>query len=68
MLVVSNDGRQEAFEKKHQLNPPVLVLSTPDRPLIMYLAIHDNSIGCVLGQHDESEEGKSNILPEQKVS
>ena len=24
------------------------------RPLIMYLIVLDNSMGCVLGQHDES--------------
>ena len=24
------------------------------RPLIMYLTVLDNSMGCVLGQHDES--------------
>ncbi|KAA3465162.1 RNA-directed DNA polymerase (Reverse transcriptase), Ribonuclease H [Gossypium australe] len=26
----------------------------PDRPLILYLSVFENSMGCVLGQHDES--------------
>ena len=35
--------------KNHQLMPPV-----EGRPLILYLTMLDNSMGCVLGQHDES--------------
>ncbi|KAA3486005.1 RNA-directed DNA polymerase (Reverse transcriptase), Ribonuclease H [Gossypium australe] len=47
---------QKTFDKiKHYLsNPPVLTPSSPDRSLILYLAIFRNSMGCVLGQHDES--------------
>ena len=30
-----------------------LVPLMPRRPLILYLAIHERSMGCVLGQHDE---------------
>lgn len=54
--IVWNNACQEAFDKVKQylLNPPVLVPPTLGRPLIMYLAIHDTAIGCVLGQHDES--------------
>jgi len=37
------------------MNPPVLVPSVPGRPLILYMAVLDESMGCVLGQHDESE-------------
>ena len=36
------------------MNPPVLVPPVPGRPLILYMTILDGSIGCVLGQHDES--------------
>ncbi|KAK8505875.1 hypothetical protein V6N12_042899 [Hibiscus sabdariffa] len=47
---------QSAFEKvkKYLTNPPVLVAPTPGRPLILYLTIFEESMGCVLGQHDES--------------
>ncbi|KAL4271635.1 hypothetical protein GQ457_13G011690 [Hibiscus cannabinus] len=47
---------QEAFEKiKEQLsNPPILVPPVPEKPLILYLTVHQNSMGCVLGQHDQT--------------
>ncbi|XP_057976024.1 uncharacterized protein LOC131163452 [Malania oleifera] len=47
---------QKAFEKikEYLLNPPVLVPPVPGRPLILYLVVSENSMGCVLGQHDES--------------
>lgn len=51
-----DENCQEAFEKIKQYlqNPPVLVPPVPGRPLIMYLTVLDESMGCVLGQHDES--------------
>ncbi|KAK9034176.1 hypothetical protein V6N11_050351 [Hibiscus sabdariffa] len=51
-----NDKCQIALEKiKRQLtNAPVLVPPVPDRPLILYLTVFENSMGCVLGQHDDS--------------
>ncbi|XP_052477677.1 uncharacterized protein LOC128033725 [Gossypium raimondii] len=47
---------QKAFDKIKQYlsNPPVLSSPNPDRPLILYLTVFDNSMGCVLGQHDET--------------
>ncbi|KAK5793850.1 hypothetical protein PVK06_035012 [Gossypium arboreum] len=51
------DGEcQSAFEKVKQylLNTPVLSPPSPDKPLILYLSVFSNSMGCVLGQHDES--------------
>ena len=47
---------QEAFEKIKQylMNPPMLVPPTLGRPLILYMTVLDESMGCVLGQHDES--------------
>ena len=46
-----NKACQEAFDKvKHYLSsPPVLVPPMPDRPLILYLAVFEKSMGCVLG-------------------
>ncbi|XP_057453231.1 uncharacterized protein LOC130745105 [Lotus japonicus] len=51
-----NDDCQRAFEKIKQYlqNPPVLVPPVPGRPLIIYLTVLEGSMGCVLGQHDES--------------
>ncbi|KAA3485545.1 RNA-directed DNA polymerase (Reverse transcriptase), Ribonuclease H-like protein [Gossypium australe] len=61
LLLKHNPGEwseecQVAFDKIKQYlsDPPVLVLPTPRRPLILYLTVFENSIGCVLGQHDES--------------
>ncbi|XP_012448576.1 uncharacterized protein LOC105771719 [Gossypium raimondii] len=47
---------QEAFDKIKQYlsNTPVLSPPRPDKPLIMYLTVFDNSMGYVLGQHDET--------------
>ncbi|XP_019462936.1 PREDICTED: uncharacterized protein LOC109361858 [Lupinus angustifolius] len=51
-----NDDCQSAFEKIKQylIEPPVLMPPVLGRPLILYLTVLDESMGCVLGQHDES--------------
>ena len=36
------------------MNPPVLVPPMSERPLILYMTVLDELIGCMLGQHDES--------------
>ena len=36
-------------------NPPILVPLVPEKPSILYLAIHERSMGCVLGLRDEIE-------------
>nr|XP_016503719.1 PREDICTED: uncharacterized protein LOC107821782 [Nicotiana tabacum] len=48
------DECQQAFDKikEYLSNPPVLVPPEPGRPLFLYLAVLENSFGCVLGQHD----------------
>ncbi|KAA3487092.1 RNA-directed DNA polymerase (Reverse transcriptase) [Gossypium australe] len=47
---------QKTFEKvkQYQSHAPVLTPPQPDKPLILYLTVLDNSMGCVVGQHDES--------------
>ena len=40
--------------KEYLTNPPVLVPPVLGKPLILYLTIHEKSMGCVLGQHDET--------------
>ncbi|KAG8471694.1 hypothetical protein CXB51_036535 [Gossypium anomalum] len=43
-----------------ELPPPLLSPPSPDKPLILYLLVFSNSMGCVLGQHDESrKKGKA---------
>nr|XP_027067612.1 uncharacterized protein LOC113693248 [Coffea arabica] len=37
-----------------KIKPPVLVPPKSSRPLIMYLSVLDEAVGCVLGQHDDS--------------
>ncbi|XP_071900974.1 uncharacterized protein [Coffea arabica] len=47
---------QQAFDKikDYLLHLPVLVLPKPGRPLIMYLSVLEEAVGCVLRQHDDS--------------
>ena len=55
-VVEWNDDCQDAFDKikEYLLEPLILMPPVEGRPLIMYLTVLDNSMGCVLGQHDES--------------
>ena len=48
---------QVAFDKvkEYLTNAPVLVPPIPGKPLILYLTVHERSMGCILGQHDETE-------------
>uniref|UniRef100_A0A2N9FM26 Integrase catalytic domain-containing protein n=1 Tax=Fagus sylvatica TaxID=28930 RepID=A0A2N9FM26_FAGSY len=52
---------QKAFDKikEYLLNPPILVPPTPGCPLILYLTVQEASMGCMLGQQDETEEERS---------
>ena len=47
---------QVAFEKvkEYLTNPPILVPLVQGKPLILYLTVHERSMGCVLGQHDKT--------------
>jgi len=51
-----NEDCQIAFDKIKQYlrEPPILRPPVPGRPLILYLTILDGSMGCVLGQQDET--------------
>ena len=50
-----NEDCQKAFGKieQHLMNLPVLMQPVPGRPLILYMTVLDESMGCMLGQHDE---------------
>ena len=54
---------QIAFDKvkEYLTNAPVLVPSVLGKPLILYLIVHERSMGCVLGQHDEIRRKKQVI-------
>ena len=47
---------QIAFDKVKDYLSTLLILvpPIPGKPLILYLTIHEKSMGCVLGQHDET--------------
>ncbi|XP_039682835.1 uncharacterized protein [Medicago truncatula] len=51
-----NDDCQKAFDqiREYLLEPPILVPPVDGRPLIMYLTVLEDSMGCVLGQQDET--------------
>ncbi|PKU60757.1 hypothetical protein MA16_Dca028441 [Dendrobium catenatum] len=53
---------QEAFDsiKRYLLNPPILAAPIPGKPLILYTAALEESLGALLAQHNE--EGKENAL------
>ncbi|NAU33237.1 hypothetical protein EE082_27575, partial [Klebsiella pneumoniae] len=53
---------QEAFEsiKRYLTSPPVLAAPIPGKPLILYTAALDESLGALLAQ--ENENGKENSL------
>ena len=54
-VVKWNDECQVAFDKikEYLQESPVLMPPVEGRPLIMYLTVIENSMGCVLGKHDE---------------
>ncbi|KAI0512212.1 hypothetical protein KFK09_012850 [Dendrobium nobile] len=53
---------QEAFDsiKRYLLSPPILAAPIPGKPLILYTAALEESLGALLAQHNE--EGKENAL------
>ncbi|XP_058750755.1 uncharacterized protein LOC131623749 [Vicia villosa] len=54
--IVWNDDCQKAFDsiKEYLLEPPILIPPVEGRPLIMYLTVLEESMGCVLGQQDDT--------------
>ncbi|GAU51646.1 hypothetical protein TSUD_414680 [Trifolium subterraneum] len=54
--VVWTEDCQKAFDsiKEYLLEPPILIPPVEGRPLIIYLTVLEDSMGCVLGQQDES--------------
>jgi hypothetical protein len=54
--IVWTEDCQRAFDsiKKYLIEPPILIPPVEGRPLIMYLTVLEDSMGCVLGQQDET--------------
>ena len=54
--VVWTEDCQRAFDsiKEYLSEPPILIPPIEGRPLIMYLTVLEDSMGCVLGQQDET--------------
>ncbi|WRX23660.1 Reverse transcriptase domain - like 10 [Theobroma cacao] len=52
-----NEECQVTFDnvKEYLLSLLVLVPPVAERPLLLYLTVNEGSMGCVLGQHDETE-------------
>ncbi|XP_050891176.1 uncharacterized protein LOC127096668 [Lathyrus oleraceus] len=40
--------------RQYLQEPPILIPPVPGKPLIMYMTVLEGSMGCVLGQHDET--------------
>ncbi|KAA0065385.1 uncharacterized protein E6C27_scaffold17G00500 [Cucumis melo var. makuwa] len=59
---VWDEACQNAFDsiKKYLLNPPVLRAPIPGKPLILYIAAQERSLGALLAQ--EKEKGKERAL------
>ncbi|KAI5441690.1 hypothetical protein KIW84_010947 [Lathyrus oleraceus] len=56
MLAPKTKKQVRAFDsiKEYLSEPPILSPPVEGRPLIMYLTVLEDSMGCVLGQQDES--------------
>ncbi|GAU16666.1 hypothetical protein TSUD_326160 [Trifolium subterraneum] len=54
--IVWTEDCQKAFDsiKEYLIEPPILISPVEGRPLIMYLTVLEESMGCVLGQQDET--------------
>ncbi|KAK4411915.1 hypothetical protein Sango_0264500 [Sesamum angolense] len=56
-----DEGCQNAFEsiKRHLLNLPVLGAPTPRKPLLLYIAAQERSIGSLMAQENEERKEKA---------
>lgn len=55
-VCVWTDDFQKAFDviKEYLLEPPILLPPIDGRPLIIYLIVLEDSMGCLLSQQDET--------------
>lgn len=54
--IVCNEDLQKDFSsiKGYLLEPPILIQPVEGKPLIMYLTTLEGSMGCVIGQEDDT--------------
>ena len=59
----NNECQTDFYKIKEYLQePPILIPPVEGRPLIIYLTVLENSMGCVLGQHDEPGRKRARYL------
>ena len=60
-----DEACKNAFEriKKYLLNPPVLGVPMPRKPLVLYIAAQEQSLRALLAQKNEKRERESSVLP-----
>ena len=60
-----NEACRNAFEsiKRYLLNPPILGVPTPGKPLLLYIAAQEQSLRALLAQKNEKRERESSALP-----
>uniref|UniRef100_A0A2N9HVR6 Uncharacterized protein n=1 Tax=Fagus sylvatica TaxID=28930 RepID=A0A2N9HVR6_FAGSY len=65
-----DEACKNAFEsiKKYLLNPPVLGVPIPGKPLILYIAAQEQSLGALLAQKNEVEKEKALYYLQSKAN
>jgi ribonuclease HI/uncharacterized protein YehS (DUF1456 family) len=65
-----DEACKNAFEsiKKYLLNPPVLGVPIPGKPLILYIAAQEQSLGALLAQKNEVEKEKALYYLSRKLT
>jgi hypothetical protein len=65
-----DEACKNAFEsiKKYLLNPPVLGVPIPGKPLILYIAAQEQSLGAFLVQKNEAEKEKALYYLSRKLT
>ena len=65
-----DEAYKNAFEsiKKYLLNPPVLGVPIPGKPLILYITAQEQSLGALLAQKNEAEKEKALYYLSRKLT
>ena len=65
-----DEAYRNAFEsiKRYLLNPPVLGVPMPGKPLVLYIAAQEQSLGALLAQKNEEEKEKALYYLSRKLT
>ena len=65
-----DEACRNAFEsiKRYPLNPPVLGVPIPGKPLVLYIAAQEQSLGALLAQKNEEEKEKTLYYLSRKLT